>query len=341
MYSDPVSGRAITKSAGTSNRRAAERAAMEWEHQLRQHAGQDVTGWEVFRARFEREHLDNLKPSTQTAYRISLDKFESLVGKPSDIGTINSGVMSRFRAKLAGLAPDSIRHHLRNIKSALGWAQRNGIITHTPKYTPPESRGSRGRGLTLLEVIRFLESLRDCSGEYWPGLRQLVMVMWLGGLRFQEALRLSTESGPVQVDLNRDRPLLVFSEGGQKSGKAAHVPVVPDFARWLRRQAPGQIVKSDLQPRTMSDYLKSAGRSAKIQVSQNKHATAHDFRRTFGNRWALRVHPLVLKTLMRHASIETTLRYYVAIDADAVSRQIWDDVHESVHAPRRASVFTD
>lgn len=314
---------------------------MDWEHQLRQHAGQDVTGWAVFRSRFESEHLDHLKPSTQVAYRISLDKFESLVGKPADIGTINSGVMSRFRTKLAGLAPDSIRHHLRNIKSALGWAQRNGIITHTPKYTPPESRGARGRGLTLFEVIRFLESLRDSSGEHWPGLRQLVMVMWLGGLRFQEALKLSTESGPVHVDLTRDRPLLIFSESGQKSGKAASVPVVPDFARWLQRQPPGPVVRTELSPRQISKYMTDAGRNAQIQVSTTKHATAHDFRRTFGNRWALRVHPLVLKTLMRHASIETTLRYYVSIDADAVSRQIWDDVHENVHVPRRDSVFTE
>jgi integrase len=40
-------------------------------------------------------------------------------------------------------------------------------------------------------------------------------------------------------------------------------------------------------------------------------ATAHDLRRSFGFRWSRRVMPTVLRELMRHESIETTMRYYV------------------------------
>jgi len=50
-----------------------------------------------------------------------------------------------------------------------------------------------------------------------------------------------------------------------------------------------------------------------------KFASAHDFRRAFGSRWATRVMPAVLQQLMRHESIDTTLRYYVGLDADATS----------------------
>ncbi len=46
-----------------------------------------------------------------------------------------------------------------------------------------------------------------------------------------------------------------------------------------------------------------------------KFASAHDLRRAFGERWAARVMPAVLKELMRQESIETTLRYYVGTDA--------------------------
>lgn len=33
--------------------------------------------------------------------------------------------------------------------------------------------------------------------------------------------------------------------------------------------------------------------------------------------------PTVLQKLMRHDSIETTLRYYVDLDADAMAEELW------------------
>ena len=40
----------------------------------------------------------------------------------------------------------------------------------------------------------------------------------------------------------------------------------------------------------------------------NQCASAHDLRRSFGFRWSCRVMPTVLGKLMRHESIETTMR---------------------------------
>ena len=51
-----------------------------------------------------------------------------------------------------------------------------------------------------------------------------------------------------------------------------------------------------------------------------KFASAHDLRRSFGNRWAKRAMPAVLQRLMRHENIDTTLRYYVDLDADDLYR---------------------
>lgn len=55
-----------------------------------------------------------------------------------------------------------------------------------------------------------------------------------------------------------------------------------------------------------------------------KFASAHDLRRSFGHRWALRVQPIVLQQLMRHESIETTMTYYVTQDAEAVADVLWE-----------------
>ena len=55
-----------------------------------------------------------------------------------------------------------------------------------------------------------------------------------------------------------------------------------------------------------------------------KFASAHDLRRSFGERWALRVMPQVLMELMRHEDIQTTLRYYVGRNAQATASVLWE-----------------
>ena len=54
-----------------------------------------------------------------------------------------------------------------------------------------------------------------------------------------------------------------------------------------------------------------------------KYASAHDLRRAFGERWAARLMPAQLKELMRHESIETTLRFYVGTDAQRTADAAW------------------
>ena len=60
------------------------------------------------------------------------------------------------------------------------------------------------------------------------------------------------------------------------------------------------------------------GRSVKV-----KFASAHDLRRAFGLRWAMRVMPPILMLMMRHESIITTQQYYVGRDAEAAADAIW------------------
>jgi integrase len=54
-----------------------------------------------------------------------------------------------------------------------------------------------------------------------------------------------------------------------------------------------------------------------------KFTSAHDLRRSFGSRWAGRVMPTVLRELMRHSSINTTMAYYVGMNAEATAETLW------------------
>ena len=60
-----------------------------------------------------------------------------------------------------------------------------------------------------------------------------------------------------------------------------------------------------------------------VNPTEGKFASAHDLRRSFGTRWAPRVKPTVLQKLMRHANIQTTLKYYVAIESDDIAEELW------------------
>ena len=59
--------------------------------------------------------------------------------------------------------------------------------------------------------------------------------------------------------------------------------------------------------------------------SKKKFASCHDLRRSFGERWASKVMPQILMKLMRHESIDTTLRFYVGNEAEDIAKLIWDD----------------
>lgn len=59
-------------------------------------------------------------------------------------------------------------------------------------------------------------------------------------------------------------------------------------------------------------------------IEKVKFASAHDFRRSFGQRWALKVMPPVLMQLMRHASITTTLDFYVGRNAQTTAEVVWE-----------------
>jgi integrase len=58
-------------------------------------------------------------------------------------------------------------------------------------------------------------------------------------------------------------------------------------------------------------------------VIVKEYASAHDLRRAFGTRWARRVMPTVLRELMRHASVSTTMAYYVTQNAEATAEVLW------------------
>lgn len=80
---------------------------------------------------------------------------------------------------------------------------------------------------------------------------------------------------------------------------------------------------NDLRPRKVEVEDKATGEMSVETAMVPRYATAHDLRRAFGTRWSKRVMRATLQKLMRHASIETTMRSYIQHRADDVSADVW------------------
>lgn len=340
-WTDPVTGRDRKLSAKTRSRDKANREAAKLEERLNAGTYVGESPWELFRSRLFEEHLSTRKATTQQNYFYSLNRLESDMGKPRTVGSVTSDLLSRWAAKMRAdkLREASIASNLRYVRSALSWAHKIGIAGPVPQIVMPSAPASRGRSIGIVEMAHYLAAVRNLERDPATGaaMVRLCLGMWLSGLRLSEALTLSWDaSTPVSIDIDSPIPMISFNE--QKNGKVQRIPATPDFVRFLRRHKPcgdatngvavlaGLVFPVGMVYSTVASRLVVAGQRSGVRVSDRKHVTAHDLRRTFGVRWALRVHPLVLKSLMRHSTIETTLRYYVSIDEQSMVDALWQPV---------------
>ncbi|QDS98468.1 hypothetical protein HG15A2_17480 [Adhaeretor mobilis] len=76
---------------------------------------------------------------------------------------------------------------------------------------------------------------------------------------------------------------------------------------------------------TVSKTITKIGKESRVVVNkeQSKFASAHDLRRAFGTRWAARVQPATLREIMRHSSIDTTMKFYVDLNGESVASELW------------------
>jgi len=205
----------------------------------------------------------------------------------------------------------------------------------------------RGRPVTGEEFDRMLARVPDVRPDDSRSWERYLRGLWLSGLRLEESLRLSWDAdGDFVVDLSGKFPRFRIYAEAEKGHKDRLLPMTPDFAEWLLEtpKEERQGVVFHLGPhggkqrsaKRVSRTVSRIGEMAGVVVNkdQGKFASCHDLRRSFGTRWASRVKPATLQLLMRHSTIETTLRYYVAQDADDVAAELWK-AHETTESGNR------
>jgi integrase len=97
----------------------------------------------------------------------------------------------------------------------------------------------------------------------------------------------------------------------------------------MNRRACGPRLCHEYVSKLIAEIGKVAGIKVNTDASTGKVKTAscHDLRRSFGLRWASRVMPQILMELMRHESIDTTMKYYVGRNAQTTAAVLWEAHH--------------
>jgi integrase len=352
-YVDPITGKQKTRSTcvPSTRRREAEKVAAKWEHDLREGRFKEKSQitWAAFRERYEDEKLPGLADRTAGKVAATFNAVERILN-PQKLAAMTADQVSKLQAKLRdkGLAESTIKGHLAHLQAALNWAKRVGLLNEVPAIdTPRRAKGSRkmkGRPITGEEFDRLLSKTAEVVGEaVAESWRHYLRGLWWSGLRLEESLELYWDrDDKLLVDLDGRFPMLHIPAELEKGHQDRLLPIAPQFGELLlatpedRRSGP-VFAPRPMRPeqtqrlggQQVGRTVGKIGRAAGIKVDTDarsgkvKYASAHDLRRSFGERWAALVMPQTLMELMRHEAIETTLRFYVGRNAEKTAEEVY------------------
>lgn len=361
-YEDSETGRVQQKSTGTAKKKEAERVLGEFRADLLngRYQGSSNGTWEAFRQQYEAEVLSGLAQKTVKKADVVLDAVERLL-KPKKLSDLTASRISRFIAELRDgkRSESTIAGYLAHLRAALSWAVGVGLLPVVPKVKKPKrakvQKKSKGRAPTEEEFKKILEMVPEVVGKNrTDSWRHLIEGLWWSGLRLGESLELWWDrDDKLRIDLTEGRPLLRIPAELEKGHQDRLLPIAPEFAEFLLKTPPeertGRVFKpmaerergERLTTNRVTKLIAAIGEKAGIVVhvearsGKKKYASAHDFRRAFGDRWALRVMPPVLMQLMRHESIDTTMRFYVGRSAQATADVVWEAYKKAVEQPKQ------
>lgn len=299
--------------------------------------------WTAFLEEFERLHFPKLQPGTQARYRATFRALKRHVNIKR-VADLTSLRIEYFAAKLREqkLSPASIQTDLRQLKTVLAWGKRRGLVAVVPEIDRADSgeTGAKGRPLDDAEVEQFVAAIPKVFDD---APRQtawafLVRGLSLSGLRLAEAVALTWDdpTKPIVCEV-QGCPVVHFPLGSQKSRREESVPITPDFLALLEtvpvdRRTGKVFPLAGVENRrfavhSASTILSQIGKASGIVVKRYPHngkekfASAHDLRRTFGQRWAI-LPDGQLTSLMRHRDAATTRKYYATGDLHALASAV-------------------
>jgi integrase len=356
QWVDPKTGRKQTKSTGIKIKREAQRFAGQLEGKLNsgEYHKKERTAWKDFREQYESEVMAGRAKRTKMLTTTSFNCIERILN-PKRLNSVDSDGIAKIIRQLRDeqKSEATIKCYLSHLMASIRWAYKKKLLNEVPHVDMPKRTSKmKGRPITTEEFERMLEKVPEIVGENQAdSWKHLMTGLWWSGLRLGEALKLHwTDDSLICVDFTNRRPLFRIRAKAEKGYKERLLPMAPEFSEYLETIPDEEQEGYIFDPKTtkyfgkrvrfdtVSKKIAAIGKAAGVKVSETakgkpRYASAHDLRRSFGLRWSIRIMPAVLKELMRHESIDTTMQYYVGRNAEETAEAIWSAVakHSAKH----------
>lgn len=307
-WSVPGSTRRRVQSLKTADETEADRLRADLEYELNHNISRAASiklSWEAFSEKILEERYATYPKQSQVKIKSLLKKFGD-VNKPKLLSDVDEQMLTNYATHLRkkGLRPASIKTHLSNLRSVLRWAVRQKLISSAPNVEPVRvPKKNHVRVLSDNEYAVLLASLK-------PDWALFVQVAWLTGMRRGELLGLRWEQQETCAWIDWQHNRIQIPAEACKAKENQWIPMHPNLAELLakHRQDRGRVFSLTENQAEVSKAFCRRARWAGVKCS------LHDLRRSFGTRYARVVPAQILQRLMRHASIKTTLEYYVNLD---------------------------
>jgi integrase len=371
QWNDPITQRQkrrttdIPASDLSRDRKAADRLAAELAVQLNSGSAAIPSKfrWDDFRDQYESLVVPGLARQTGVKIRVVLDHVERILS-PIRLQDVTEGRLTHLVAELRkqGVAETTIKGYLAHLKAALNWAVGQKLLLERAEF-PKVHRSKRSNGTPMKgrppkseEFERMISAVPKVVGEAraadWV---HYLWGVWFSGLRLEESLNLWWDRPEkIYPEFPKDGHPILRIPGELEKGNTDRLhPMAPEFALFLQKTPEslrtGPVFRLNGRqgrygPHQVSKIVSKIGEAARVKVFTDpkdptnvKYASTHDLRRAFGVRWAARISPTELMVLMRHRSIQTTLRYYVGADAQRTADIAWAAFEQSQRAFLAAS----
>jgi integrase len=319
QWTDPRTGKTKTETIGQD-----ERAAMVKLSERRKELDEGVykevktVSWNDFAI----EHLERLKNAgndgTYAVHRTSLGNFQRIC-KPKKLSDVDFNMLEHFRDSRTGegAAPATTNKELKTMRAALTKAVLRGYLKRNPMkgiqkdllLPEPEKQ------VVTIPDEGFNQLLTGCKNNQW---RAICWIAYESGLRSGEIMALEWK------DLDFDENLIRVSNKtfhNTKTGKARTVPMSENIKKHLDPLRVNMF-KSNMvfltnrgtwySHNAWSRFNNIVLRAGLVDDDGKAKYSLHDLRRTFATKLANNgISPKVLKELMGHTKLETTMGYYV------------------------------
>ena len=329
-----ASGRQMTKSCGTSDKRAAQRILAEKEREvalilsgamnpLEERYAQEA-------ARPIREHLEDYLISCKDRQAASgLDGKERHLEwllEESGAARLSDIQPDQFDARLSALSEKGLSARTANLKlecanAFLNWCTKNGRLRTNPLKVVPrrnevtDQRVVR-RALSEKETATLIAVARERAAiDPRARMRPLwYLLPLLAGLRRGDLVNLTWGA----VDL---KGRVITFRGGKARSRVDRLPLHPELVEEFLREKPTNVLPTARvfpRPVTNATRRKDFERAKIVLVNdRGENADLHALRVTYATRLALAgVAPAVLQKLLRHSTIELTMRFYTRLSLD-------------------------